>query len=84
MHDELAVLADPTISIHKLIALRQVAESLEAEFLTIAEAQKAATHISVKFDGIFDAAGPPQTISTVAKLVIDAISIILGIRTAAP
>jgi hypothetical protein len=80
MRDELATLADRTISMQQLMMVRQVAQSLRLGFFSAEEAQRVVSHMSPKFDGIFDSAAPQDNREAAAVLVTDAIETILKIR----
>ena len=81
MRDELAILADPSLSINQLIMLRMTAENLRLGLSDVEQAQRTADHISEKFEGIFDAAVPLENTSTAAGLVANAVESVLRTRT---
>ena len=81
MRDELAILADRSLSTNQLIMLRMTAENLRLGLLDVEQAQRTAYHISAKFEGVFDAAVPQENTSAAAALVADAVENVLRTRT---
>jgi hypothetical protein len=80
MHDELAVLADSSLSRRELIGLRQIAESLKAGLLTADEAQNAANHVSPKFEGIFDPTTYQSNTQRTPSIIIEVVELVLKTR----
>jgi hypothetical protein len=68
--DRFAALADPTLPVKSLFALKQIAGALESGFLTLIEARRAATHFSPDCAAIFnDAVYAPGMISVIEMIL---------------
>ena len=72
-------LSDPNLTRDELIAVRQIALSLMAGYLTLEEAERAVSRVSAKFSALFSTSGQAGGGLRVAA-IIQAVEAILQVR----